>query len=109
MRGISVSASESSVMFARAELDAILRVYGRLVAKGDCKDYAIDGLSDRAVFSIFRRTSEFPLYRIEKTPANSRKQGAWKLLAPGGAILKRGHELDPLLRFFDKKRFRIVR
>ncbi|GJL96888.1 MAG: hypothetical protein DHS20C06_07050 [Hyphobacterium sp.] len=108
MRGISVSAGENTVMFARPELDAILRTYGRLVASGDCKDYAIDGLSDRAVFSIFRRTSEFPLYRIEKTPANAKKQGAWKLLAPGGTILKRGRELEPLLRFFDKKRFQIV-
>lgn len=108
MRGMSVSAREDTVMFARPELDAILSVYGRLVASGDCKDYAIDGLSDRAVFSIFRRTSEFPLYRIEKTPANAKKQGAWKILAPGGAILKRGHELGPLLKYFDKKRFRIV-
>ena len=95
-------------MFERAELDAILRVYGRLVMNGDCKDYAIDGLSDRAVFSMFRRTSEFPLYRIEKVPENARKQGAWKILAPGGAILKRGHELAPLLKFFDKRRFQVI-
>lgn len=108
MRGISVSAREDTIMFDRPELDAILSVYGRLVASGDCKDYAIDGLADRAVFSIFRRTSEFPLYRIEKTPADARKQGAWKILAPGGAILKRGHELAPLLKFFDRKRFQIV-
>jgi len=108
MRGMSVSAREDIVMFARPELDAILSVYGRLVASGDCKDYAIDGLADRAVFSIFRRTSEFPLYRIEKVPANARKQGAWKILAPGGVILKRGHELTALLKFFERKRFQIV-
>jgi len=108
MRGISVSASDDTIMFARPELDSILNVYGRLVASGDCKDYAIDSLSDRAVFSIFRRTNDFPLYRVEKVPANAKRQGAWKLLAPGGAILKRGHELAPILKFFDKKRFRIV-
>lgn len=108
MRGRTVSAREDTIMFDRPELDAILNVYGRLVASGDCKDYAIDGLADRAIFSIFRRASEFPLYRIEKTPGNARKQGAWKILAPGGAILKRGHELAPLLKFFDRKRFQIV-
>lgn len=108
MRGVPVSARDDIVMFARPELDVILSVYGRLVSSGDCKDYAIDGLADRAVFSIFRRTSEFPLYRIEKTPANAKRQGAWKILAPGGAILKRGHELGPLLKYFDKQRFRVV-
>jgi hypothetical protein len=95
-------------MFERAELDAILRVYGRLVMSGDCKDYAIDRLDDRAVFSIFRRASEFPLYRIEKVPAQAKRQGAWSILAPGGAILKRGHELSNLLKFFDKRRFQVI-
>ncbi|WP_421789451.1 DUF2794 domain-containing protein [Hyphobacterium sp.] len=108
MGGISASAHAAPVMFERKELDAILSVYGRLVASGDCKDYAIDGLSDRCVFSIFRRASEFPLYRIEKTPANARRQGAWKILAPGGAILKRGHDLVHLLKFFDKRRFQVI-
>lgn len=108
MRGISASAHAAPVMFERVELDAILSVYGRLVASGDCKDYAIDGLADRCVFSIFRRTSEFPLYRIEKTPAEARRQGAWKILAPGGAVLKRGHDIRQLLRFFDKRRFQVV-
>ncbi|MEE2565552.1 DUF2794 domain-containing protein [Hyphobacterium sp. Y6023] len=96
------------VMFDRRELDAILRVYGRMVARGDWRDYAIDGLSDRAVFSVYRRTSEYPLYRIEKLPANARRQGAWSILAPGGAILKRGHDLSALLRFFDRKRFSVI-
>ncbi|MEE2526740.1 DUF2794 domain-containing protein [Hyphobacterium sp. HN65] len=108
MRGNTGSARAIPVMFDRPELDAILRVYGRLVMSGDCKDYAIDGLSDRAVFSIFRRASEFPLYRIEKVPANARKQGAWKIIAPGGAILKRGHDLANLLKFFDKRRFQVI-
>jgi hypothetical protein len=95
-------------MFDRTELDAILRVYGRLVMSGECKDYAIDGIADRAVFSIFRRASEFPLYRIEKVPAQAKRQGAWSILAPGGAILKRGHELSNLLKFFDKRRFQVI-
>lgn len=108
MRGLSSSARTLPVMFERPELDAILRVYGRLVMNGDCKDYAIDRLEDRAVFSIFRRASEFPLYRIEKVPAQAKRQGAWSILAPGGAILKRGHELSSLLKFFDKRRFQVI-
>ncbi|WP_421784763.1 DUF2794 domain-containing protein [Hyphobacterium sp.] len=108
MRGLSSSARTLPVMFDRTELDAILRVYGRLVMSGECKDYAIDGIADRAVFSIFRRASEFPLYRIEKVPAQAKRQGAWSILAPGGAILKRGHELSNLLKFFDKRRFQVI-
>tara|TARA_R110002073_G_scaffold19336_11_gene70721 strand:- start:1476 stop:1766 length:291 start_codon:yes stop_codon:yes gene_type:complete len=95
-------------MFERRELDAILRIYGRMVARGEWRDYAIDGLTDRAVFSVYRRSSEHPLYRIEKTPDNARKQGAWAILAPGGMILKRGQELSSVLRYFDRKRFSVV-
>ena len=91
------------VMFARPELDRILRVYGIMVAGGEWRDYAIDGLKDRAEFSIFRHAAEFPIYRIVKTPADARKQGAWKVVAPGGAILKRGHELDQVLKVFDRQ------
>lgn len=109
MRGSAgASRHPDPVMFERRELDAILRVYGRMVARGDWRDYAIDGLSDRAVFSVYRRTSEHPLYRIEKLPENARRQGAWSILAPGGAILKRGHDLGALLRFFDRKRFSVI-
>ena len=95
-------------MFERRELDAILRIYGRMVARGEWRDYAIDGLTDRAVFSVYRRSSEHPLYRIEKTPDNARKQGAWAILAPGGMILKRGQELSSVLRYFDRKRLSVV-
>ena len=96
------------VMFDRRELDAILRVYGRMVAAGEWRDYAIDAMKEQAVFSIYRRTSEHPLYRIVKTPADARRQGAWQILAPGGAILKRGREIANLLSFFDRRRFRVV-
>lgn len=90
------------VTFKRRELDQILRVYGRMVADGHWRDYAIDHLRDRAVFSAFRRTSEVPLYRIEKDPARARKQGAFSIISASGLVLKRGHELDMVLKYFDK-------
>lgn len=95
--------SPDGVMFARPELDRILRVYGMMVAGGEWRDYAIDGLKDRAEFSIFRHAAEYPIYRIVKTPAEARRQGAWKVVAAGGAILKRGHELDAVLKVFDRQ------
>jgi len=96
------------VFFERRELDRLLRLYGRMVAAGEWKDYAIDGLSDRAVFSVFRRASESPLYRIEKNPALARRQGAWSVLTQSGHILKRGQELEQVLRVFDTGRFSVV-
>ena len=88
-------------MFHRTELDQILRVYGMMVAGGQWRDYAIDGLKDRAEFAIFRSAAEYPIYRIVKTPADRNRQGAWKVVAAGGAILKRGHELGQVLKVFD--------
>ena len=102
------SCAKPDVVFERRELDQILSLYGFFVASGEWRDYAIDALRDRAVFSIYRRTSEHPLYRIVKTPADARRQGAWQILAPGGAILKRGREIANLLSFFDRRRFRVV-
>ena len=90
------------VAFHRRELDRILRLYGQMVAANEWRDYAIDHLSDRAVFSVFRRTSETPLYRIIKNPELARKQGAWSVVSAGGLILKRGHELTHVLTVFDK-------
>ncbi|GGA88945.1 hypothetical protein GCM10011491_15940 [Brucella endophytica] len=90
------------VTFNRRELDRILRVYGQMVASGEWRDYAIDHLSDRAVFSIFRRASEVPFFRIEKNPKLAQRQGAWSVIAASGLILKRGHELERVLRVFDK-------
>jgi hypothetical protein len=83
--------------FTRQELSAILAVYGRLQTEGEARDYALDFNRDAAVFSIFRRTSEVPLYRIEKTPKLARKQGAYSVITPTGLILKRGHDLARVL------------
>jgi hypothetical protein len=96
------------VFFERREFDRLLRLYGRMVAAGEWRDYAIDGLADRAVFSVFRHASEQPAYRIEKRPALSRRQGAWSVIGQGGLILKRGHDLEPVLRVFEKGRFAVV-
>ncbi len=90
------------VSFNRQELNKILEVYGRRVAEGEWRDYAIDHLRESAVFSIFRRTSETPLYRIVKQPKLARRQGAYSLVAPTGAILKRGHDLGNVLRVIDR-------
>lgn len=97
-----------SVMWHRRELDEILKVYGRFVAQGEWKDYAIDGLRDCAVFSIFRRASEMPMYTIVKTPAEAQKQGQYKVVSMTGQILKRGQDLKQVLKVFDKKKFSIV-
>jgi hypothetical protein len=98
----------NQVAFDRGELNAILRVYGRKVAEGEWRDYAIDHLQDRAVFSIFRSTSEMPVYRVEKIPALARKQGVYRVVAATGAILKRGHELATVLRTLDKPKLALV-
>ena len=91
------------VRFDRTELGAILSVYGRMVAAGEWRDYAIDHLSDRAVFSVFRRTSEAPLHRIEKIPKLAQKQGAYAVTDTSGRVLKRGHELARVLKVLEKK------
>lgn len=98
----------SVVFFDRREIDQLMRLYGRMVAAGEWRDYAIDGLREAAVFSVFRRTADTPLYRIEKRPALARRQGAWSVIGEGGQILKRGHELAQVLRVFDKGRFSVV-
>jgi hypothetical protein len=96
------------VSFDRRELNAILRVYSRKVAEGEWRDYAIDHLADMAVFSIFRRTSEMPMFRVEKIPALARKQGAYRVVAASGAILKRGQDLAAVLRVLDKPKLSVV-
>jgi hypothetical protein len=98
----------TSVFFNRRELDLILRVYGRMVAEGEWRDYAMSDGTEQAVFSVFRRASEMPLYRIVKRPKWAKRQGAYAILAPGGQIVKRGHDLELLLRFFDRKRFDVI-
>jgi hypothetical protein len=93
----------AQVRYDRRELNQILNIYGRMVAAGEWRDYAIDFGDDAAVFSIFRRSSEMPLYRIEKRPALRNRQGMFAVIDAGGRILKRGHELETVLRVFDKK------
>lgn len=90
------------VMFERRELMQVLNLYSHMVAAGEWKDYAIDSLKECAVFSVFRRASETPLYRIEKTPKLARRQGAFSVVNANGMILKRGHDLTSVLRVFDK-------
>jgi hypothetical protein len=92
----------SEVTFSRRELDRILRLYGRKVADGEWRDYAIDFLKDRAVFSVFRRASEVPIYRIEKNPKLGRRQGAYSVISATGHILRRGQELDRVLGALDR-------
>ena len=91
------------VTFHRRELDQILWIYGRMVGDGEWRDYAIDFLRDRAVFSVFRRASEVPIYRIEKDPRLARKQGIYSVISATGLILRRGHELDRVLLVIDRK------
>lgn len=97
-----------TVAFTRSELTRILGVYGQFVAAGDWRDYAIDCLDEVAVFSIFRRASEMPLYRIEKRPKLARKQGAYLIVSMSGAILKRGHDLGQVLRVFDRQKLKLA-
>ena len=95
-------APASRVTFDRRELNRILSLYGRMVAAGEWRDYAIDFLKDRAVFSVFRRSSEVPLYRIEKNPRLARRQGAYSVVAATGLILKSGPELARVLGVLER-------
>ena len=96
------------VAFHRTELSVILSLYGRMVAAGEWRDYGISCLKDVAVFSVFRRTAEMPLYRIEKRPKLRGKQGMYSVVATGGQILKRGHDLKSVLRVLERKLIRAV-
>ncbi len=96
------------VGFDRGELQTILNLYGRMVAAGKWRDYAMDLGRDAAIFSAFRRAAERPEYRIEKRPALRQKQGMWVLFGEGGVVLKRGHELGPLLAPVERKLMKLV-
>ena len=91
------------VMFDRRELSAILSLYGRMVAAGAWRDYAIGSGRTQAVFAVFRHTAEMPLYRIEKHPHLRNKQGMYAVVASGGMILKRGHDLAQVLRVLEPR------
>ena len=97
------AARPATVTFDRRELSELLNLYGRMVAAGEWRDYAIDFLKDQAQFSVYRRSSEVPLYRIVKNPALAKRQGAYSVVAATGLVLKRGTELSRVLRVLDKK------
>jgi len=96
-----------TVSFDRTELREILNVYGRLVAAGEMRDYAIDMMREKAVFSLFRRMGEAPTYRVEKDPKLRNRQGAYSVITATGLILKRGHDLARVLSVLDR-RLRLV-
>lgn len=98
----------SQVFFDRQELRAILQLYGRMVAAGEWRDYAIDGLGDRAVFSAYRRSRAQPAYQIEKQPHLANRQGQYVLLGSAGQILKRGRELPLVLRLLERQLFKLI-
>lgn len=97
------------VSFHRTELALIMPVYGRMVALGEWRDYGMSFLRDVAVFSIFRRAAEHPIYRIEKRPALANRQGQYSVIGMDGQILKRGQDLRTVLRVLEKKSIRVVR
>ena len=96
------------VSFDRHELSAILTLYGRMVAMGEWRDYGISSLRDLAVFAVFRRTAETPLYRIEKRPKLRAKQGMYAVVGADGQVLRRGHDLPAVLKVLEKKLIRPV-
>lgn len=96
------------VVYDRHELGVILSLYGRMVAAGEWRDYGLSFLKDVAVFSVFRRTAEHPIYRIEKRPKLRSKQGMYAVIGMDGQILKRGHDLKTVLRVLERKLIRAV-
>ena len=96
------------VGFSREELTRILDLYGRMVAAGEWRDYGISSLREVAVFSIFRRTAEMPLYRIEKRPKLRLKQGMYAVIGANGQVLRRGQDLAAVLRVLERKMIRAV-
>ena len=98
----------ANVNFQRKELNVILSLYGRMVAAGEWRDYGISGLREVAVFAVFRRTAEHPLYRIEKRPKLAQKQGQYSVVGMDGQILKRGNDLKTVLRVLERKLIRAV-
>ncbi|WP_170380289.1 DUF2794 domain-containing protein [Ruegeria profundi] len=102
------NSAQMPVAFDRREMSHILSVYGKMVAAGEWRDYGISNLRDMAIFSIFRRTAEHPIYRIEKHPRLRQKQGMYSVVGMDGRILKRGHDLRTVLRVLERKLIRSV-
>ena len=98
--------SRRTVFFDRPELDRLLRFYGRMVTAGEWRDYALDALPDRALFSVYRRASEAPLYQIEKLPGA--RQGAYSVRAVDGRILRRGDDLDRVIAVLAPRHMRVI-
>ena len=98
----------SQVGFDRAELNRILDLYGRMVAAGHWKDYAMQLGKDAAIFAAFRRAAERPEFRIEKRPALRGRRGMWALIGEQGMVLKRGHELGPVLAPVERRLMKLV-
>ncbi len=107
---MSPEAAETTgpVFLHRRELDLILRVYGRMVAAGEWRDYSLSGQVDVAEFAAYRRSGDAPVCRIEKRPALQNRQGQWAVFGEGGQVLKRGRDLAQVLRLFDRRRFNVV-
>lgn len=103
-----LQADPDRVVFDRKELGLILSTYGRFVAAGEWRDYGMSFLRDVAIFSVFRRAAEHPLYRIEKRPRLRAAQGAYAVIGMDGRVLKRGHDLAQVLRVLDSKLIRAV-
>lgn len=101
--------AQASTFFERGEFEAILNIYGKMVASGYWKDYAISGSRDIATFAVHQKASEKPIFRITKTPSLTHKQGAFAIHSSQGQILKRGHELGQVLKYFEKKLIKLVK
>lgn len=108
MNSLTPFPQQEVVAFQRPELNVILSLYGRMVAAGEWRDYGISSLRDVAIFSVFRRTAEHPLYRIEKRPKLRNKQGMYAVISMEGQVLKRGHDLKSVLRVLERKLIRAV-
>ncbi len=102
------SNAPEQVAFDRRELGVILGLYGRMVAAGEWRDYGMSFLKDVAIFSVFRRTAEHPIYRIEKRPKLRGRQGLYSVIGMDGQVLKRGHDLRNVLRVLERKLIRAV-
>ena len=96
------------IAFDRKELSVIMGLYGRMVSAGEWRDYGMSFLKDVAIFSVFRRTAEHPIYRIEKRPKLRGRQGMYAVIGMDGQILKRGHDLRTVLRVLDRKLIRAI-
>ena len=99
---------KANIFFDRAELNRILGLYGRMVSAGEWRDYALDAMEDQAVFSIYRRSSEVPLFQVVKRPKDLRRQGMYSVMTSAGAVLRRGHDLERVLAVMEPRRLRLI-